>query len=121
MPPGRRPVESSSSTSALWWPPSKVAGRYLAPYLATARPTPLASRPLSDRPPLPDPGVSEAEHADALELALLLADYDARWGDYTMALHALDSAEALAGALPPRYAAKRREWQRLRDPLRRGA
>jgi hypothetical protein len=23
-----------ASTSALWWPPSKIAGRWLAPYLA---------------------------------------------------------------------------------------
>ncbi len=107
---GRR-VESTSSTSALWWPPSKIAGRYLAPYLATARPMPLGSAPLSDRRAPSHTQGSEQEHADALELALLLADYDARWGDYTMALHALDSAEALAGALPPRYADKRREWE----------
>ena len=108
----RSRLESSSSTSALWWPPSKIAGRYLAPYLATARPMPLASRPLFDRVvPLPA-RVPDDEHADALELALLLADYDARWDDYAMALHALDSAEALAGALPPHYEAKRRDWRR---------
>jgi sulfide:quinone oxidoreductase len=109
--PGRRRVESSSSSSALWWPPSKIAGRYLAPYLATARPTPLALAPLTDRHGQPRARASEAEHADALELALLLADYDARWGDHTMALRALDSAEALAGVLPPPYAAKRKAWQ----------
>ena len=37
------------STRALWWPPGKVAGRYLAPYLATARPTALGREPLVDR------------------------------------------------------------------------
>jgi sulfide:quinone oxidoreductase len=110
--PGRHQIESSSSTSALWWPPSKIAGRYLAPYLATARPRPLASAPLSDRAAPPRARASEQEHADALELALLLAEHDARFGDYTMALQALDSAEALAGALTPEYAAKRRDWQR---------
>jgi len=112
LPPDRRRIESSSSTSALWWPPSKIAGRYLAPYLATARPLPLAASPLSDRSAPTHPHPSEQEHADALELALLLADNDARWGDYTMALHALDSAEALAGSLPPQYAQKRAQWQR---------
>jgi len=34
-----------------------------------------------------------------------------RWGDYGAALNALDAAEALAGALPPEYEAKRREWR----------
>jgi len=37
------------STRALWWPPGKIAGRYLAPYLATARPRVLADEPLIDR------------------------------------------------------------------------
>ena len=27
--------EGSTAAHALWWPPSKVGGRYLAPYLAT--------------------------------------------------------------------------------------
>ncbi len=109
--PDHRRVESSSSTSALWWPPSKIAGRYLAPYLATARPQPLSAAPLSDRAVPAGAPASEEEHADALELALLLADHDARWGDYASALHALDAAEALSGTLPPEYVAKRRDWQ----------
>ena len=39
------------SSRALWWPPGKVAGRYLAPYLATARPVSLGDEPLVDRVP----------------------------------------------------------------------
>lgn len=31
---GGRGEASEAATSALWWPPSKIAGRYLAPYLA---------------------------------------------------------------------------------------
>jgi hypothetical protein len=108
-PPGRPRVESSSSTRPLWWPPSKVAGRYLAPYLASARPLAGgATAALADRPPVPDPAT---DRSDAFELALLLADYDARWGDHAMALSALDSAEALAGGLPPEWAERRREWR----------
>ena len=61
--------------------------------------------------PSPGRGVSDPEYQDALELALLLADCDARWGDYRSALNALDAAEALQGALPSRYEAKRREWR----------
>jgi sulfide:quinone oxidoreductase len=110
-PPSReRGPASAASTSALWWPPSKVAGRYLAPYLATARALPLRSAPLTDRPApghqRPDP----EGHREALDLALLLADQDARWGDYDLALRALDAAEALAGALPAEYEAKRKTW-----------
>ncbi len=44
------------SSRALWWPPGKVAGRYLAPYLATARPVALGDEPLIDRV------ASRAEH-----------------------------------------------------------
>ena len=101
---------SAAAGQALWWPPAKVAARYLAPYLATARPVPLSAEALVDRGAIPGAKVSDPEYEDALELALLLADCDAQWGDYRSALSALDAAEALQGALPSRYEAKRREW-----------
>jgi sulfide:quinone oxidoreductase len=108
----RRPARDASAAAgqALWWPPAKIAGRYLGPYLATARPEPLNTGLLSDRGVVPGEPVSDAEYEDALALALLLADCDARWGDYAAALNALGAAEALAGALPPEYEAKRRQW-----------
>ena len=100
-----------ASTRALWWPPGKVAGRYLAPYLATARPVALGSEPLVDRIPAAAPGAGGGDATDALELTLLLADEDARAGDYAQALHALDGAAALAGGvLPAAAAAKREAW-----------
>jgi sulfide:quinone oxidoreductase len=102
---------SAAAGQALWWPPAKIAGRYLAPYLATARPVPVAAEPLVDRVAIPGANLSDSEYQDALELALLLADCDARWGDYRSALSALDAAEALEGALPSDYEAKRREWR----------
>jgi sulfide:quinone oxidoreductase len=102
---------SAAAGQALWWPPAKIAGRYLAPYLATARPSPLSSGVLADRIPVPGPPVSDGEQEDALALALLLADCDARWGDFASALNALDAAEALQGALPPEYEAKRHQWR----------
>jgi len=102
---------SAAAAQPLWWPPAKVAGRYLAPFLATAHPRLLGSEVLADRVADPGPPLSAPEFEDALELALLLADCDARWGDYAGALNALAAAEALQGALPPEYEAKRREWR----------
>jgi sulfide:quinone oxidoreductase len=107
---GRAPA-SDLSTQPLWWPPAKIAGRFLAPYLATARPVPLSRGALHDRPAPAGDGESEGERADALELALLIADYDAHWSDYRQALRALDSAEAIAGVLPPEYEHKRAQWR----------
>lgn len=111
--PRRRHSEAAASAASdqpLWWPPAKITGRYLAPYLATARPNPLASEPLTDRVALRGSAPGDTERQDALELALLLADGDAGWGDYRSALDALEAAEALEGALPPEYQAKRRIW-----------
>jgi sulfide:quinone oxidoreductase len=111
-PPLRRAGQGASSAAGqpLWWPPAKIAGRYLAPFFATARARPLVSSPLADRFAVPGAALPDAEFEDALELALLLADCDARWGDYGAALEALAAAEALQGSLPPEYEAKRREW-----------
>lgn len=102
---------SAAAGQPLWWPPAKIAGRYLGPFLAAARPQPLNAELLADRTAVPGSPLPEPEFADALELALLLADCDARWGDYAAALSALDAAEALQNALPPEYEAKRREWR----------
>jgi len=111
--PHRRSAREASSAAGqpLWWPPAKIAGRYLGPFLATARPRSLSSEMLCDRAAAPGRPPSEGELEDALELALLLADCDARWGDYGAALSALDAAEALQGTLPAEYEAKRRRWR----------
>ncbi|HET9102524.1 MAG TPA: FAD-dependent oxidoreductase [Solirubrobacteraceae bacterium] len=109
--PGRAREASAAAGQALWWPPAKIAGRHLSAYLAGARPEPLSAEVLADRAPEPGPDLAEGEFSDALELALLLADCDANWGDYGAALQALDAAETLQGTLTPEYAAKRREWQ----------
>jgi sulfide:quinone oxidoreductase len=103
------PASSTVARSALWWPPAKVAGRYLAPLTATARPVALRTSPMEDRGLVTAP--PDRENDDALALTLLMADEDARCGDYRQALHALDAARALAGGvLPQAYAAKERDW-----------
>lgn len=101
---------STASGQALWWPPAKVAGRYLAPYLAAMPPVRTMAGSLADRAAIPGGPLDAAEHRDAVEMALLLAEGDARWGDYRSALHALDTAQALEGALPAEYEAKRLLW-----------
>jgi len=112
-PPRRRSQQGASAAAGepLWWPPAKIAGRYLAPFLATARPDLLSSETLADRWPTSRQGTAEREQEEAVELALLLADCDARWGDYHSALDALDAAEALCGALSPEWESKRRAWR----------
>lgn len=104
------PISSSASDQALWWPPAKIAGRYLSPYLAMTSPLPLQGEPLVDRPLTPGPKLADAEYRDVVELTLLLADGDARAGDYRSALSALKAVEELEGVLTPEYEAKRRKW-----------
>jgi sulfide:quinone oxidoreductase len=109
-PPATTRIASWAAGRALWWPDAKIAGRYLAPFLASARPQPLASGLLTDRIATPPP-LSAAADEDASELALMLADYDASWGDFGGAVDVLDGAEALQGKLPPEYESKRRQWR----------
>jgi sulfide:quinone oxidoreductase len=102
-PTARRPV-TTVSRRALWWPPGKIAGRYLAPLLATARPASLAAAPLQDDRP--------TSAAEAQELALLLADEEAAMGDFGQALHALDAAAALGGgSLPNEWTERQEAWR----------
>jgi sulfide:quinone oxidoreductase len=106
----RAHLHGDVSSRALWWPPGKIAGRYLAPYLATARPAVRGAEPLVDR--VAGAPADAAEHEAALELALLVADEDAAAGDLTQALHALDAAATLSGGvLPADYAERRVRWR----------
>ena len=109
-----RDATSTAGSSVLWWPPGKIAARYLAPYLA-------GRAGAGEPPPLDDvearfgeePEAAEADRSAALELALTSADADADWGDFEAALRWLDVAERLNVVLPPGYAEKRERWGRL--------
>lgn len=91
----------------LWWPPAKVAGRLLAPYLARRHDPTYDVAELRDLEPEPR---RDADHADAIGIALVGADIDARDGEYARALHWLDVAEGLNIVLPADYREKRRRW-----------
>jgi sulfide:quinone oxidoreductase len=109
------PSESSVAVNPLWWPPSKIAGRYLAPYLAShvsiGRPEQLA-----DRPPVAPKTEAEAsaDHDEMRQLALTFAESDAAAGDYRSALRWLETVEQLDGRLSPPLAEKQAEWRRRR-------
>jgi sulfide:quinone oxidoreductase len=104
------------STSALWWPPSKVAARYLAPYLAEPHPAAGTPEELADRPRARAAAATApaADREDMTALLLALADQNARWGDVGTSLRCLDAVERLDGALPAGYAGRRREWEARR-------
>ncbi len=96
----------------LWWPPTKIAGRYLGPHLAaTVRP---AGRGLPGERPTGggDPPELHPGHSEARELALSFALADANHEDYNSALRWLEVVERLEGVLPPGYPEKRTEWIR---------
>ncbi len=97
----------------LWWPPTKIAGRYLGPYLAGAV-------EVSDDPQLEyrrassdDPRGIDAGHREARELALSFALADAGSDDYRSALRWLEVVEQLDGTLPAGYPERQAQWRRL--------
>ena len=95
----------------LWWPPTKIAGRYLGPYLAAlarnGEGTSLEHTSVSND----DPTDVQAGHREARELALTFALADESSEDFRSALRWLEVVEQLDGALPPGYDAKRDDWR----------
>ena len=101
------------SQSPMWWPPAKVAGPRLAPYLAQLWGDGVASggAELED---LAAPA-GEGDHAESVQLALRFADVDARQGEFADAVRWLDVAERLNVTLPFDYVERRRRWAALAD------
>jgi sulfide:quinone oxidoreductase len=117
-------IPSQASRSILWWPPSKVAGRLLAPYLFGLSGYQAPDNPeLTDLPaPLVDDAADIAvDEVDVREMALASADLEASGHRYRRALRWLEVAEDLDLSLPPDYEIKRVAWQRYagRRPARR--
>jgi sulfide:quinone oxidoreductase len=90
---GRPSGQSLTSARPLWAPAGKIAGRYLAPYLGTARPGRIGASPLFER--VPAPAGPPPGDGDAVRLALAMADAEARAGNPTRALQAREAAQAL--------------------------
>jgi sulfide:quinone oxidoreductase len=104
---------SEAALHPLWWPPGKVAGRYLAPFLAQQAGDDQPAPPLSDIEPSDSeyPSTSEEDFEEGGELALAAAQASADWGDFESALRWLEAAEQLNVVLRPEFAEKRRAWR----------
>jgi sulfide:quinone oxidoreductase len=100
-----------TAANPLWWPPSKIAGRYLAPYLADHSPL-TRDETLQDRhASTQSPARLEESHYEARALARTFAERDAADGHFKSALQWLEVIERLDGVLPPGYLRKRADWQ----------
>ncbi|HXD53586.1 MAG TPA: FAD-dependent oxidoreductase [Solirubrobacteraceae bacterium] len=111
--PGRGGKNGSVvALNPLWWPPSKIAGRHLAPYLAGLPHVPTTAQVLEDRPPSHG---DAAQHDAVRELAMIFADQDARHGDHRSALAWLDTLEQIDGVLSPELEARRTLWRAARE------
>jgi sulfide:quinone oxidoreductase len=105
------PHSFEQALNPLWWPPGKIAGRYLAPYLAGHNPL-TRDQTLADLPPsTDDPRKIQGLHDEARDLALTFADLDGADGHFDSALQWLEVVERLDGVLPTGYLEKRVRWQ----------
>lgn len=99
------------TTSPLWWPPIKVAGPRLGPYLAQRWSLDHDEEPGPEEATDLAPAKDEREHEAALRLSLDFAEIDAREGDYEEALRWLEVAERLNVTLPAEYVDRRESWR----------
>lgn len=100
---------SEATFHSLRWPPSKVAGQYLAPFL-TALQTLAGIPELRDAVPA-DLEAAARDRDELRELARDMAEADARWGDHKSALRWLQTIEWFDGTLPPDLARLRDRWR----------
>jgi sulfide:quinone oxidoreductase len=107
---------SEVSFRPLWWPPGKIAGRYLTPYLARPHDPELTRERFADRQAveLESPEQAAAEEREAGELLLALAEASARRGEHDFAIKCLDAAEDVSGPLPAERQSQRRAWEQRR-------
>jgi sulfide:quinone oxidoreductase len=104
---------SALSDTPLWWPPAKVAGRYLGPFIADQ--ASLTNQPAPVLVDLEPGSPADADdHDAAVATALAAADSAARFGEYEHALRWLDVAERLDLTLPADYLMRREEWSQAR-------
>ena len=106
---GEMPEPGSAGFKALWWPPTKVAGRHLAAYIAGLESL-VEPPPLVDRAPAEHAERSARQRDEIRALALEMAAADASWGDYRSAARWLQTVEWMDGALSEELSRRRDEW-----------
>jgi hypothetical protein len=111
-----RGVGEARAGRALWWPPTKVAGRYLGPYIAGKFGEEPGADELVDLSPSADATDDAAEHELAIGVVLAAANADAAAGDFEGALKWLALVEQLDFVVPASYIARRYEWRRQLHP-----
>lgn len=113
----------TAATSILWWPPAKVAGRYLAPFLARWAGYGTTEQRLSDLEPPPGDDAADVrgDRSDVVAVALSSADAKAREREFGAALRWLEVAEDLELYLPREYERKRVSWEELNRTQRSSA
>jgi sulfide:quinone oxidoreductase len=117
----RSPMYRGAATEAtvgraLWSPPEKLAGNYIAPYLSRLAVGDRAPDELADLPADADADQDQGEHEKAMALVLAAADADADAGDFEGALRWLSLAERLEFVLPQEYVPRRHVWLHELDP-----
>ena len=95
----------AAAFSALWWPPTKVAGRHLAAFLVDSH----AQDDLDDRDGTTTADAA-ADRAEMRALALTMATADAQWGDWESAARWMRAVELIDGVLPEDLARLRDDW-----------
>jgi sulfide:quinone oxidoreductase len=105
----------ATTAGPLWWPPEKVAGRYLGAYVAPTAGD-ESSGELVDVEPPSGADADETEHERAVQMVLAAADAEAGAGEYQRAIKLLSVVEALNLVIPPQYVALRHEWRLRLDP-----
>jgi len=103
---------SEVSARPLWWPASKIAGRYLAPFLGAQGGPGNAPEFADKHPRRVAPEVVDEHNAEMRRLALAFAVDDADGEDFKSALKWLDTVERIYGVLPPADAERRNAWER---------
>jgi sulfide:quinone oxidoreductase len=91
----------------LWWPPTKVAGRHLGPYLAEQ--DDIFLEPELEAA---GPGFTDAARAreQLRKRAIDLARYDAEMGEYESALDWLATLDRIDGGLDEQHAELQAQW-----------
>lgn len=106
-----RDRETTVTVDPLWWPPSKIAGRYLTPYLGHVAPG--ASAQPQQRAATAEGSTTQqaASHDYRIDIAVTFAERDATEGDYASALEWLHTIQQVTGGLTPELQDKRADWQ----------